>query len=222
MTSPVTIQVISDIVCPWCYVGKRRLENALASRPEISVEVSWFPFQLSPDMPREGKDRREHYASIFGEERSREIMSRMKDTGLAEGIAFDTPPGARSPNTLSAHVLLYWASRSVGIDQGALVEKLFAAHHCRGEDVGSPYVLAGIAGEVGMNSAEVLKALQDGTDENVVEQLMAQAREAGISGVPFFIVNGEHGLSGAQPPEAFLQVLDELTRKPAEPRSAAS
>jgi len=211
MSKPVSIQVVSDIVCPWCYVGKKRLEQALAQRPGLEVEVTWFPFQLSPDMPREGKDRREHYAGIFGTERAAQIMERMKETGAAEGIPFDTPPGARSPNTLSAHVLLYWASRTAGVDQGALVEKLFAAHHVRGEDVGSPYVLAGIASEVGMNAAEVLKALQDGTDEDVVRALIDQARQAGVSGVPFFIIDGQVGLSGAQPPEAFLQALDEVT-----------
>jgi predicted DsbA family dithiol-disulfide isomerase len=210
MTHAVTIQIISDLVCPWCYIGKRRLEKALAARPGIPVEVTWFPFQLSPDMPREGKDRREHYASIFGEERCRQIMERMKTTGAADGIAFDTPPGARSPNTLSAHVLLYWASRSAGIDQGALVEKLFSAHHERGEDIGNHYVLAGIASEVGMNAAEVLKALQTGTDEDTVLALIDQARQAGVSGVPFFIINGRHGLSGAQPPEAIIEILDEV------------
>ncbi len=211
MSTPISIQIISDIVCPWCYIGKRRLEKALAERPDVAVEVTWFPYQLSPDLPREGKDRREHYASIFGEERARQIMDRMKETGVADGIAFDAPPGARSPNTLSAHVLLYWASRSAGVDQNALVEKLFAAHHERGEDIGSHYVLAGIASEVGMNAAEVLKGLQEGTDEDTVRSLIEQARQAGVSGVPFFIIDGRHGLSGAQPPEAFTRLLDEIT-----------
>lgn len=215
MSQPIVIQVISDIVCPWCFVGKRRLEKALAERPDIPVEVTWFPFQLSPDMPREGKDRREHYASIFGEERARQIMERMQETGTEDGIAFHTPPGARSPNTLAAHVLLYWASRSAGVDQNALMEKLFSAHHERGEDIGNPAVLAGIASEVGMNPAEVLKALQNGTDEDAVCSLIEQARQAGISGVPFFIINGEHGLSGAQPPEAFIELLDQVTQREA-------
>jgi predicted DsbA family dithiol-disulfide isomerase len=217
MSTPIAIQVVSDLVCPWCFVGKRRLERALASRPEIAVEVTWFPYQLSPDMPREGKDRREHYATIFGEERARQIMERMQETGAAEGIRFDAPAGARSPNTLSAHVLLYWASRSAGVDQNALAEKLFSAHHERGEDIGSPYVLAGIAGEVGMNAAEVLKALQDGTDEDAVRSLIEQARQAGVSGVPFYIIGGRHGLSGAQPPEAFVEILDSLSREAPEP-----
>jgi predicted DsbA family dithiol-disulfide isomerase len=210
MSKPVIIQIVSDIVCPWCFVGKRRLEKALAARPGVDVEITWFPFQLTPDMPREGKDRREHYASIFGEERARQIMERMKDSGAEDGIAFHTPPGAKSPNTLSAHVLLYWASRIVGVDQNLLAEKLFSAHHERGEDIGSHHVLAGIASEVGMNPAEVLKSLEDGTDEDTVRSLIEQARQAGISGVPFFIINGEHGLSGAQPPEAFTQLFDQI------------
>lgn len=211
MEQPIPIQIVSDVVCPWCYVGKRRLEKALAQRPGLAVQITWFPFQLSPDMPREGKDRREHYASIFGAERARDIMARMKDTGAAEGIAFDTPPGARSPNTLSAHVLMYRASCAAGIDQNALAEKLFEAHHVRGEDIGDPQVLARLAGEVGMDRGDVLQALADGKDEDTVRALMEQARQAGVSGVPFFIIGNQHGLSGAQPPEMFLQILDELS-----------
>jgi predicted DsbA family dithiol-disulfide isomerase len=140
----------------------------------------------------------------------------MKETGVAEGIPFDTPPGARSPNTLSAHVLMYWASRSAGVDQNALAEKLFFAHHVRGEDVGNPVVLAGIATEVGMNGAEVLNALRAGTDEDTVRNLIDQARQAGVSGVPFFIFDGQYGLSGAQPPESILEVLDEINARAAE------
>ena len=206
----IYVDIVSDTICPWCYIGKRRLEKALAERPGLDVEVTWFPYQLSPDMPREGKDRAEHHASIFGAERALQIRGKMQELGAAEGIAFDTPPGARAPNTLSAHVLMYWASRSAGIDQNLLAEKLFHAHHVRGEDVGDPVVLAGIASEVGMNAAEVLNALREGTDEDTVRDLIDQARQAGVSGVPFFIFDGRYGLSGAQPPEALLQVLDEI------------
>lgn len=218
MSTPIPIQIVSDIVCPWCYVGKRRLERALAARPALPVEITWLPFQLTPDMPREGRDRREHYASIFGEERAGQITARMKDTGAAEGIAFDTPPGARSPNTLSAHVLLHWASRAAGVDQSRVAELLFAAHHERGEDVGDHRVLARIAGEAGMDEAQVLADLRSGKDEDIVSGLIGQARQAGVTGVPFFIIGREHGLSGAQPPEAFLAVFDEL----AETTSASS
>ena len=116
--TPLTIDIFSDVVCPWCFIGKRRLEKALAQRPQLAVEIGWFPYLLNPELPREG---------------------------------IDFSPGNRMPNTLSAHVLLYWAARSSGVDQNLLAEKLFSAHHERGEDIGNPCVLAGIASEVGMN-----------------------------------------------------------------------
>lgn len=210
MTQPITIQIVSDLVCPWCYIGKHRLEKALGQRPRLEVELQWLPFQLSPDMPREGKDRIAHHASIFGAERAVRIREKMRELGAAEGIAFNTPPGARSPNTLLAHVVMYRASQMAGIDQNQLAEKLFFAHHVRGEDIGNPAVLAGIAGEVGMDSSEVLEDLQKGEDENSVRELIDRAKHAGVSGVPLFIFDGRHSLSGAQPPEAILEILDGL------------
>ncbi len=211
MAEPLQIQIVSDLVCPWCYVGKRRLERALASRPELPVSVTWLPFQLSPDMPREGKDRQAHYAAIFGPERARTIMEGMRQTGAAEGLRFEAGPGARSPNTLLAHVLLYWAGERPDVDQNALAEKLFAAHHTHSEDLGDPAVLARIAGEVGMDPDQVEAGLRTGKDEDRVQALMAQARQAGVSGVPFFVFNGQYAVSGAQPPEALVEVLDRLS-----------
>ena len=210
MAEPLEIQIVSDFVCPWCYVGKRRLERALAARPELRTTVTWLPFQLSPDMPREGKDRQAHYASIFGPERARTIMDGMAQTAAAEGLRFEVKPGARSPNTLSAHVLLYWASEAPGVDQNALAEALFAAHHSRSEDLGDLTVLARIAGEVGMDPALVETRLRAGTDEDQVTALMDQARKAGVSGVPFFIFGGTSAASGAQSPEALLDILDRI------------
>lgn len=208
MARPLKIQVVSDLVCPWCYVGKRRLEQALRLRPDIQGEIEWLPFQLSPDMPREGRDRQAHYASIFGAERARTIMENMAQTAAAEGLVFATPPGARSPNTLSAHVLLYWAGQDPAVDQNALAERLFAAHHTHGEDLGDVEVLARIAGEAGMDAGVVAQRLRAGEDEAAVRDLMEQARQAGVSGVPFFIVAGRFAVSGAQPPEALAEVLD--------------
>lgn len=210
MAEPLQIQIVSDLVCPWCYVGKRRLERALAARPDLPVRLTWLPFQLSPDMPREGKDRQAHYAAIFGPERARTIMDGMRQTAAAEGLHFEAGPGARSPNTLSAHVLLYWAGERPDIDQNALVEKLFAAHHTRSEDLGDPAVLARLAGEVGMDPATVEEGLRAGKDEDRVQALMEEARRAGVSGVPFFIFNGQYAVSGAQPPDALVEVLDRL------------
>jgi predicted DsbA family dithiol-disulfide isomerase len=216
MSSSLTIDIVSDHVCPWCYVGKRRLEKALARRPDIDAKINWLPFQLSPDMPREGRDRMEYFKSIFGEERAQTILDSLSDTGQEEGIAFALKPGARSPNTLSAHVLMYWAGEAEGVDQNELAEKLFAAHHVDCEDLGNPEVLARIADECGMEGAEVLQKLADGIDEDVVTELMNQARAAGVSGVPFFIVNKKLALSGAQPPEVLLQALEQAAAEQGE------
>lgn len=210
MAEPLQIQIVSDLVCPWCYVGKRRLERALAARPELAVSLTWLPFQLSPDMPREGKDRQAHYAAIFGAERARSIMDGMRQTAAAEGLHFEAGPGARSPNTLPAHVLLYWAGERPDVDQNALAEKLFAAHHTRSEDLGDPAVLARIAGEVGMDPAGVEAGLRAGKDEDRVQALIEEARQAGVTGVPFFIFNGQYAVSGAQPAEALLELIDRL------------
>lgn len=210
MMKTLEIQIVSDLVCPWCYVGKRRLEKALASRPGVEARISWLPFQLSPDMPREGKDRRAHYESIFGAERARTIMDGMRETAAAEGLHFETAPDARSPNTLSAHVLLYWAGQAAGVDQNALAEQLFAAHHTRSEDLGDPAVLARIAGQVGMDAARVEADLRAGVDEEKVQALIDEARNAGVSGVPFFIFNGRYAVSGAQPPDSLADVIDRV------------
>jgi len=211
MARNIEIQIVSDLVCPWCYVGKRRLEKALAARPEVHASVSWLPFQLSPDMPREGRDRGEHYAAIFGAERARAIVAGMQQTAAAEGLHFQAKPGARSPNTLSAHVLLYWAGLAPDIDQNALAERLFAAHHCASEDLADPAVLARIAGEVGMDPVKVAEDLRAGRDESRVLSLVEDARKAGVSGVPLFIFDQRVTVSGAQPPEALLEIIDRLT-----------
>jgi len=208
MSSTLNIQIVSDPVCPWCYLGKRRLERALAERPDLATEITWLPFQLSPDLPREGRDRREHYASIFGEARAQEISARMRETAQAEGLDFELRPGARSPNTLSAHVLLYWAAQDPAVDQSALAERLFKAHHVDCEDIGDAGVLARLAGEAGMDAARVLADLGAGRDEDAVLALIDQVRAAGITGVPFFIFDSQLAVSGAQPPEALLELID--------------
>lgn len=210
MPATISIDIVSDHVCPWCYVGKRRLERALAQRPQVVAAIRWLPFQLSPDMPREGKDRAEHFASIFGAERARYIQARMAEMGRTEGISFRFKPGARSPNTLGAHELMYWAAQAAGIDQSALAEKLFAAHHAECEDLGDASVLGRIAAEVGMDGTEVRRRLEARVDEDKVLSLIDQARQAGVSGVPFFIFNRRYALSGAQSPETILEIIDRL------------
>ena len=209
MQTPVQIQIVSDFVCPWCYIGKRRLEAALALRPDVEAAITWLPFQLSPDMPREGKDRQAHYAEIFGPERARAIGEKMIATAAADGLVFATLPGARSPNTLAAHRLMYWAGRMPGIDQNELAERLFAAHHTLSEDIGDPAVLVRIAAGVGMDGADLEARLRGNTDDDAVRALIDEARRAGVSGVPFLIFGQQQAVSGAQSPEVFAEFLDQ-------------
>ena len=214
MTKPLHIQIVSDFVCPWCFVGKRRLDQALAKRPELDVAIEWLPFQLTPDMPREGRLRKEHYEQIFGEERAGVIMANMHDTGKEEGIAFGVSATAMSPNTLAAHCLLYQASGNAAIDVNALAERLFAAHHEACLDIGNFEVLAGIAAESGMNRSATLARLESGADEAAVTEMMQQIRSSEVSGVPFFVIDGSLGLSGAQPADVLLQAFDQLNESP--------
>jgi predicted DsbA family dithiol-disulfide isomerase len=210
MTNAISIEVVSDHVCPWCYVGKKRLEAAIAQRPELDIQVVWQPFQLSPDMPREGHDRLEHYQQIFGEERATQIMDSMKDTGVDEGIAFDYKEGARSPNTLTAHALMLLAHEDDSVDQNALAEQLFDAHHVACEDIGDINVLLRIAGELGMDADAVKEKLSSAETESEVKKLIQQSVERGVTGVPFFIINDRYGLSGAQPIDKFLETFDRI------------
>ncbi len=208
----INLEVVSDWVCPWCYVGKRRLEAALAERPDLNVVLAWRPFQLSPDLPREGRNRQEYYQEIFGPERAVTIMDRLKQTGEEEGISFGSDPDgdAMAPNTLSAHVLMGWASADEHIDENNLAEKLFCAHHVDCEDIGDLTVLTRIAGEVGMDVDDVARRLAASEDETSVKEHIENSRARGVSGVPFFIVNGQHGLSGAQPADVLLSALDQI------------
>lgn len=210
MSASLQLEVVSDLVCPWCYVGKRRLERALAAAPELNVAVIWRPYQLSPDMPRAGRLKSEHYESIFGAERAAQIQSSMRETGREEGIDFGSSPAAVSPNTLSAHVLLHWATLDPAVDEQQLAESLFAAHHVDCRNIGDPEVLAALASAAGMDGADVLERLQRGDDEAVVLKQIAEAQSRGVTGVPFFIINGRYGLSGAQPPEVLQQALAQV------------
>jgi predicted DsbA family dithiol-disulfide isomerase len=211
MSQKLHIEIISDHVCPWCFVGKRRLEKALEMCPDIEAEVSWQPFQLSPDLPREGVKRSDYYREKFGEERAAQIANSMQDTGVEEGIAFGSSPDAMSPNTLAAHTLMLWASEAPNIDVNALAEALFVAHHVECADLGDHDVLTRIAAGAGMDEASVREGLAAAKDEGRVQELIKQSASRGVSGVPFFIINDRYGLSGAQPADtlvdAFRQIL---------------
>ncbi len=215
MSQSISIEIVSDFVCPWCYVGKKRLERALAMRPDLRAEVSWSPFQLSPDMPRSGRNKQAHYEEIFGAQRAAQIMDSMRVTGEAEGIAFGSSPDAVSPNTLSAHVLAFWAAADPGVDTDAVIERLFAAHHVECADIGDHDTLVTIAVGAGMDGDAVRRKLATGDDEAAVRAQIELAKQRGVSGVPFFILDAQYGMSGAQPPELLVQTFDQLTAKQA-------
>lgn len=210
---PIDIQVVSDLVCPWCYVGKRRLEQALELRPDIEFAVTWQPFQLNPDMPREGRNRQEYYREKFGSEKAQSLLDGLRETGAEVGIEFgkESNADAMAPNTLSAHVLMHWASQDDAIDADALGEKLFHAHHVSCEDIGDHAVLARIAGEVGMDSADVRQRLAAGEDEDVVTERTHYFTARGVTGVPFFVINDEYGISGAQPAEVLVSAFEKIS-----------
>lgn len=201
------IDIVSDVVCPWCYIGKRRLERALAARGRGDVEIVWRAFQLNPDMPREGMDRARYLAVKFGSAaQAQRIYDEIAETGAAEGIAFAFSRIARTPNTLDAHRLIRLAAAEGR--QDAVVEALFRAYFLDGVDIGAQESLIAIAEEAGIarEVAEPFLAGEDGLDAVRREDL--GARRLGITGVPCFIVDGRYAISGAQAPEVFLRVFE--------------
>ena len=201
----LTIDVISDVICPWCFIGKRRLEKALGNCPAI---VRWHPFQLNPDMPREGIDRKSYRIRKFGSwERSQELDAQVAAAGLSEGIAFNFDRQSRTPNTLDAHRVI-WLAGERGV-QDAVVEAVFQAYFTDGRDLSNRATLASIAAAAGFDRAEVDELLAGDKGHDVVQAGEEQARRLGVSGVPFFVVNGRVGLSGAQPPELFRQAFEQ-------------
>lgn len=200
------ITVISDTICPWCFVGKRRLDTALSvlQREGLEFEVEWRPFQLNPDMPDEGSDRRIYRAAKFGTAKSDLLDAQMVEIGARSGIAFRYDLIERTPNTLASHVMIADARRAGGLMlQNATVEALFTAYFVEGRDVGHPQVLCDIALQVGFDfgssvSAELWELAQQEDNE---------ARQSGISGVPTFLLDGHYLFSGAQPAEEIVRTI---------------
>ena len=206
----VKLDIVSDPICPWCYIGKTLLDQALAERPTHPFSINWHPFQLNPDMPREGMDRREYLEAKFGGQEGAvqaylPVVEKAKEAGLDinfEGIA-------RTPNTLDAHRMIHWA----GIEdrQMAMAVALFKAYFEDGRDIGDRDVLADLADGLEMDAAVVRRLLDSDADEETILERDKQFRGMGITSVPTFIVNGEHAVPGAQPPELWIKVIDEIT-----------
>ena len=209
----LTIEVVSDVVCPWCYIGKRRLEKALElTRDELDVTIRWLPFQLNPDMPAGGMSRPDYRKAKFGSiERGRELDARVAGEGRSEGIEFAFERMQRTPNTVSAHRLIELAQKQGRA--GPVVDALFKAYFEDAEDIGRAEVLARIASQAGV------EAWPQAADEKQVAALEASVRGLGISAVPTFLFDRKFGVSGAHPPEALASAMREAS-SPAEPRTA--
>ena len=203
------LDIVSDTICPWCLIGKRRFEKALRQRPDLDLTITWHPFQLNPEMPAGGMDRREYLDRKFGgPEGAERIYEAVRAAGEAEGISFAFEEIERVPNTVDSHRLIHWANREG--HQDAVVEDLFRRYFIDGEDIGDHAVLVGAAAEAGMDGEAIAARLS--TDEDV-ERVRGAANEAsrmGVSGVPCFIFEGRDAVSGAQDPAVFLQAFDSL------------
>lgn len=218
MADPLSITVYSDVICPWCYVGKRRLEAALGDPGMPSqIRFSWRPFELNPDMPAEGVERQAYRAQKFGEVRSAELDRNMVETGRELGIAFAFDRMRRTPNTRLAHRLIWEADRQTR--QDALVERLFHGYFEEALDIGARDVLERLAAESGLAADGVEQALSDGDSLEAVTQLEQQGYRMGIQGVPFFLLLHKYGVSGAQPAEFWRDALPKIV---AEATAAAS
>ena len=197
---PITIDVVSDAVCPWCFLGKRHLSAALDMIGDVKTEVRWRPFQLDATIPREGMRRVDYLTRKFGPERIGKMNTRLIEAGRDVGLEFAFDRIERSPNTLDAHRLIRWAHpRGV---QDAVVERLFALYFQQGRDIGDREALADVASEFGFERAMALRMLEADTDADAVREEIATAQRMGVNGVPFFIFDGKYELSGAQPPQA--------------------
>lgn len=212
----VRIDIYSDVVCPWCYVGKRRLERALSVLGS-RVQVAWRPFQLNPTMSPEGMDRRAYLEEKFGSlEAFEQIEGPVVAAGAEEGIEFAFEKIQRTPNTLPAHRLIWQAGRQGR--QDAVVNELFRCFFEQGQDIGRPAVLAEAAARAGLDRAETDRFLAGESGLREVREEEAVGHRLGIRSVPYFVFNGAYGLSGAHPPARFVAALqrvaaDAATRK---------
>jgi predicted DsbA family dithiol-disulfide isomerase len=205
----IRLDIFSDPICPWCYIGKTLLDRALESRPDHPFSVEWHPFQLNPDMPAEGMDRRTYLESKFGgKQQAIEVYARIAEAAQNAGIEIDFAAIQRTPNTMNAHRLIHWA----GLEgrQNAVVAALFRAYFKDGRDIGSTDTLVDIAQACGMD-AEATERLF-ATDADLVDLAArdTDARQKGVTGVPAFLIAQQYMMPGAQPVETWQQVIDEL------------
>src|SRR5258708_32722058 len=201
------IDIVSDTVCPWCFIGKRRIERAMAMRRDVTFDVLWRPYRLDPTIPREGVDRRAYLKAKFGDSpRTSAMGEAIRSEGAVENIAFAFDKIAKSPNTLDSHRLVRWSANAGLQDQ--VVERLFRAYFIDGKDIGDADVLVAIASDAGMDSALVASLLAGDADLESVEREAGLANEMGITGVPTFVFDSKFMISGAREPELLVRVID--------------
>ncbi len=201
----LTVDIVSDIVCPWCFIGKRRLESALAMAPDLDIDLRWRPFQLDSTIPPGGISRQDYMDRKFGPERAATVHDRVRTIGAEIGIPFAFEKITRSPNTLDAHRLLGWALEA-GC-QELLKERLMQLYFVEGADVGDHGVLARAAADCGMNENDVRRRLSSEEDVEAVRAEIDRIHNLGVNGVPFFIIASKYGLSGAQPAETLVEAM---------------
>lgn len=205
----IKLDILSDPICPWCYIGKTLLDRALAETPDHPFVIEWHPFQLNPDMPPEGMDRRTYLETKFGgKQQAVEVYARIAEAAEQAGLQIDFGAIERTPNTLDAHRLIHWA----GIEgkQQAVVSFLFEAYFQKGLDIGDHDVLCAIATRAEMDGEAIRRLLAGDADADDIRARDAHARARGVTGVPTFVVANQHVLPGAQPTELWQKVIAEI------------
>ncbi len=208
----IRLDIFSDPVCPWCYLGKANLDRALEARPDHPFRIEWHPFQLNPDMPKAGVDKREYLAARFGGAAKLDaVQDRLRQTAAAAGVVLDPDVPGRIPNTLDAHRLIHWA----GLEgrQTLVVSALFRAYWVEGRDIGNAGVLADIGAGAGMDREVLVRLLAGDADADDLAARDADARAKGVNAVPTFLIAQQYVVSGAQPPEVWGQVIEELAAR---------
>lgn len=212
MAAAIRLDIFIDPVCPWCLIGKTYLDRALESRPDHPFQILWHPFQLNPDMPKEGVNHVDYLASKFGgKERAIQMMLQVADHAKKAGADIDMEKCQRLPNTLDAHRLIHWAA--IEGRQTPMVSRIMKAHWKEGADIGDAATLARLAGEVGMDSAAVTRLLASDADADDIMARDMDARKKGVTAVPTFLIAQQYVVSGAQPPEMWQNVIDELAEQ---------
>ncbi|MBV9249246.1 MAG: DsbA family oxidoreductase [Acetobacteraceae bacterium] len=201
------IEIVHDLVCPWCFLGVRRLMRTMRRRPDLLFDLIWRPFLLNPDMPRAGMARPDYVIRKFGgEERARRLYTTISEIGRSEGLLFRFDRIRRTPSSVDAHRLVRYAARFGRAD--AMVEALFSAHFTDGRDIGDLTVLLAIAQACGLDAAAVRRFLAGDEETDSVHADNLRAHRLGINGVPCFVVAGRHAIAGAQEPEVLERLLD--------------